>query len=273
MSVTHRSEPQPPAPPPPGRDLRRPSPTWANLFSHLGQSYSGHRLMPTLAKPTLAILIGRLWPNRLWPSLLKPTLAKPTLAKFGVSVFWPSFSKTRTEQQKKGVGPRRVGPEGWGAKGGVPKGGRPKFRAFFPLPPSFRSFLCLSGCLLVEFWWCFLKRQGLTCARLEFSGCRVKPPAAPKPGVAVPWRVVRRRGVPASCGLAQGCPGIRTNNNHNNHNQNNTNTARSGVEAKARISVAPKGADRERSRRVGPKGSGPLSPRLGFGCGGFGVQV
>ena len=31
------------------------------------------RLRPTLAKPTLAILIFRLWPN--------PTLAKPTLAR------------------------------------------------------------------------------------------------------------------------------------------------------------------------------------------------
>ena len=32
----------------------------------------------------------------------------------------------------------------------------------------------------MEFWWC-LKRQGLKCSRLEFSGCRVKTPAAPKP--------------------------------------------------------------------------------------------
>ena len=33
---------------------------------------------------------------------------------------------------------------------------RPKFRSFFfPLPPPFSLFLCLSGGLLVEFWWCF----------------------------------------------------------------------------------------------------------------------
>ena len=38
------------------------------------------RLMPTLAKPTLA--------NLNWP-----TLAKPTLAQIGVSVIWPSLSK------------------------------------------------------------------------------------------------------------------------------------------------------------------------------------
>ena len=34
-------------------------------------------------------------------------------------------------------------------------------------------------CLLVEFWWC-LKRQ--RCARLEFSGCRVKPRRPGSPG-------------------------------------------------------------------------------------------
>ena len=45
--------------------------------------------------------------------------------------------------------PRRVGPEGW----------EPKFsRFFFPSPATCSLFLSLSGCLLVEFWWC-LKRQ------------------------------------------------------------------------------------------------------------------
>ena len=45
---------------------------------------------------------------------------------------------------------------------------------FFPLPPQNSFFSSLSGCLLVEFWWC-LKARTLKCARLEFSGCRVKP--------------------------------------------------------------------------------------------------
>ena len=40
------------------------------------------RLRPTLAKPTLAILIFRLWPN--------PTLAKPTLAK-KFDRLWPTL--------------------------------------------------------------------------------------------------------------------------------------------------------------------------------------
>ena len=35
----------------------------------------------------------------------------------------------------------------------------PKFRSFFPSPAPFSLFLSLSGCLLVEFWWCF-RRPG-----------------------------------------------------------------------------------------------------------------
>ena len=63
---------------------------------------------------------------------------------------------------------------------------------------------------------------------------------------------VRRRGGPASDGLEQSGPRIRTNNNHNNHN--NHNTARSGVEVKPRISVAPKGVEEGgRGGEGGPK--------------------
>ena len=50
----------------------------------------------------------------------------------------------------------------------------PKFRAFFPLRHKIRSFLPSLGGLLVELWWC-LKAGNLKCARLEFSGCRVRP--------------------------------------------------------------------------------------------------
>ena len=104
----------------------------------------------------------------------------------------------------------------------------------------------------------FEKRWGPTCARLEFSGCRVKPwrlwgpwgfkhhqnstrrhPERHKKNEIVAgegkkrakFGEVRRRGPaeggPAEGGLAQGGPGeAQTNNNHNNHNHNNTNTAR-----------------------------------------------
>ena len=46
---------------------------------------------------------------------------------------------------------------------------------FFPLPPHCSFFLPSLGGPFVEFWWCFLKASTLKCARLEFSGCRVKP--------------------------------------------------------------------------------------------------
>ena len=45
-------------------------------------------------------------------------------------------------------------------KGGALKGVGPKIsRFFFPPPATVSLFLCLFGCLLVEFWWC-LKRRG-----------------------------------------------------------------------------------------------------------------
>ena len=69
-----------------------------------------------------------------------------------------------------------MGPEGVGARRvGARRVGGPKFRVFFSLPPEISFFLLsLWGGLLVEFWW-FLNAGTLKCARLEFSGCRVKP--------------------------------------------------------------------------------------------------
>ena len=48
------------------------------------------------------------------------------------------------------------------------------FALFFPSPAAELFFSSLSGGLLVEFWWCF-EGRALKCARLEFSGCCVKP--------------------------------------------------------------------------------------------------
>ena len=88
------------------------------------------------------------------------------------------------------MGSRRVGPrgrvtsgEGWAPKGGKGwgpgcglKGGRPKISRVCPSPAPFSLFfVSLSGGLLVNFWWCLKCARGLKCARLEFSGCRVKP--------------------------------------------------------------------------------------------------
>ena len=64
-------------------------------------------------------------------------------------------------------GPKGGGPKGGGPKGGGPKGGVPKISLFFfPLPPQNSFFSSLSGCLLVECWWCFVKTGSLKCARL-----------------------------------------------------------------------------------------------------------
>ena len=45
---------------------------------------------------------------------------------------------------------------------------------FFPVPPQNSFFSSLSGCLLVEFWWCFEDRDPQMCT-FGLSGCRVKP--------------------------------------------------------------------------------------------------
>ena len=50
-------------------------------------------------------------------------------------------------------------------KGGGPKGGEAKIsRFFFPLLLPFSLLLSLSGCLLVEFWWCLKRRGPQMCA-------------------------------------------------------------------------------------------------------------
>ena len=53
------------------------------------------------------------------------------------------------------------------------------FALFIPLPPHFRSF-CLSGCLLVEFWWCF-RRLGLHTIARELQTCTLEGPGASPP--------------------------------------------------------------------------------------------
>ena len=77
---------------------------------------------------------------------------------------------------------------------GAPRGGGPNpeklgrrvgaqnFALFFLSPTGKFILSSLSGGFLVEFWWC-LKRRDAQCARLEFSGCRVKPR---RPGLVGP---------------------------------------------------------------------------------------
>ena len=141
-----------------------------------------NRLRPTLAKPILAILIGRLWPNRLWPTLIGRLWPNLPRREGPRRVRGPNPEKVRPRR----VGPRRVGgpkprkseapkggaPEGWGPEGWDPEGwGAQNFALFFPFPPTFRSH-CVS---LGVFSWNFggvLKR------------CRVRAPAARSGGAA-----------------------------------------------------------------------------------------
>ena len=69
------------------------------------------------------------------------------------------------------VGPRRVGPRVWGAKNSA---------FFFSSPATISLFFCLSGCLLVEFWWCLKRRDPQMCT-FGVLGLSCEAPAAPKP--------------------------------------------------------------------------------------------
>ena len=101
------------------------------------------------------------------------------------------------------VGPRRVGG--------------PKFRSFSSL---FRHRFALFVSLWGVFSWNFggvLKRLGLKCARLEFSGCCVKPRRLQRPGGAA-------EGGPAEGGPAEGGPAEGGPAESQTHNNNNNNT-------------------------------------------------
>ena len=74
------------------------------------------------------------------------------------------------QTQKKSCGPEAWGTEGWEAQ---------KFRALLSLshPP-----FSLSGCLLVEFWWCF-RRPGVKIglAKIGFGQSRPLRTSSPSP--------------------------------------------------------------------------------------------
>ena len=175
---------------------------------------------PTLAKPTLANLVfiflffkkteqrkhmEEQTPKGWGPEGWGPEgWGGPNLEKVGPRRVGP-----------RRVGPRRVGPEGWGApkgwgpegwgpEGWGPEGWGPKPRKsgaprrvggpegwgaqislfFFPFPATISLFsvslwVSSRGILVV-----FEASRALKCARLEFSGCRVRAPAARSGGAA-----------------------------------------------------------------------------------------
>ena len=116
-------------------------------------------------------LFDRRWANRLWPTLIGRLWPKLVFQTFGLL-----FQKKKREQQdettKHGrTNTRRVGPGRWGAQNFALSLSRHRFVLFFSLWVSSRGILVV-----------FVKAGALKCARLEFSGCRVKP-----------WRLVFAR--------------------------------------------------------------------------------
>ena len=114
----------------------------------------GGRRVGAKANPFLAIVV-----------LARPILAQTNVGQsnfnFGQSNFnfGQSISGSGVCHGPKGWGPNRekIGPRTVGAPmGGGPEGwGAQNFALFFfPSPATISFFLCLSGCLLVEFW-CF----------------------------------------------------------------------------------------------------------------------
>ena len=121
---------------------------------------------------------GRLWPIRLWPNRLWPIRLRLVFLCVCVCVcFWIHgfrvgvsrflFGHVRCPPGPPSPGPPSPGPPSPGPPSPGPPSpdrpprdrpspGPPKISLFFfSLPPQNSFFSSLSGCLLVEFWWCF----------------------------------------------------------------------------------------------------------------------
>ena len=110
-------------------DTKQPGQAFFGLadFGH-GQADFGHNLLLGQFGP---LLVG---PGRLWPTLA---------TRLGLADFWwpGRFGPTDPPVPRTPSAPDRPPPD------------RPTFRVFFPSPrPHFHSF-CLSGCLLVSFFF------------------------------------------------------------------------------------------------------------------------
>ena len=187
------------------------------------------------------------WPNSNWPKSTKQ-LKHQVLAKVDQMVAKVELVKvelTKVEYDRPALGRRGRaappwregqgrpalgrraaggrGPEGWGAqtwkKWGPEGWGAQNFALFLPFPATISLFLCLSGCLLVEFWWC-LKHRG-PCT---FIVPGLRAPAARSGGVACSTSPFEGGGA-LKGGLRSpfegggGCP--EEDSRHNQHNQHN----------------------------------------------------
>ena len=112
----------------------------------------------------------------------------PYLTDFGQTDFGQNwcfsllayFFKNERTTRWKNKAWKNKHPKGAAPKGGAPKGGGPKISRFFSLSATVSLFLCLSGCLLVELWWCLKRRNPQMCT-VGVLGLSCEAPAAPKP--------------------------------------------------------------------------------------------
>ena len=108
----------------------------------------------------------------------------PDLTNFGQSIFGQSIWICVCHGGAPSVEPKprkNRAPKGGVPKGGALKGGGPNISRFFPSTAPIFALLYLSGCLLVEFWWCFLKRRNPDMFTFGVLGLSCETPAASAP--------------------------------------------------------------------------------------------
>ena len=160
----------------------------------LAKTKFGHRVLPSLTKPSVANTNLRqthdqVWQDKNW-DFFKLGTAQRSNTNRAATRNTPQHREGPTKTVPKGdPEPRNIG---WGPNGGArthkigaPKGGAPhggatrkgghpkgwgaqKFALFSPLPPQFSFFLPSLGGLLVEFWWCF-EAPGLSNVHVRSS--------------------------------------------------------------------------------------------------------
>ena len=116
-----------------------------------------------LAKYGLAkIGFGQGWPKPRWPkSVPSPPVPVPRAARASPSPFVPRAARpVPVPRRPQGLLAPFSGPPA------RPFPGPPKISCFvFLIPPQFLNFSSFYGCLLVEFWWCLLRRDEMNVSR------------------------------------------------------------------------------------------------------------
>ena len=223
-----------------------------------------HHPPPQRRRPALPRRSGRdrIWPNRIWPNLtgrIWPTLFgriwpilfdriwQDRIRPFFFLVGWWG---PEGEGARRGGGPKGWGPEGLGARR---VGGARNFALFFSPTGNF-ILSTLSGRSSRGILVVFLKAGALICARLEFSGCRVKPRRPPTGGEEVQRRGAKILKTPTK-NLEDTTHTTHTTHKHNLEHTHMSKTQRTPILAKC-------GHDRRRPPPP-PPGGDPPPPEAG----------